>query len=174
MGQLDASGPSGAVRMTITVPPDAQPGLAEVTVGSAEPALVLVGDGSGGYPPWPEPPTGPFPLAVDLQAMPSFPEGGWVLAGATTVDFQVADADKRVTAVEPLGAEQINVGGLFPTYWMVDVRVHRCARPGCLPPVTADGDPACPMEVRIVDRPARMTYTYQSGRPGGCDLRGTG
>lgn len=173
MGQVDASEPSGAIRTTITVPPDARPGLAEVTVGSAHPALVMVGDGRGGFPPWPGPPTGPFPLTVDLQAMPSFPEGGWVLASATTVDFQVPDADKRVTAVEPLGADEVSFGDLFPTYWMVDVRVHRCERLGCPPPTETDDGPTCEMEVRVLDGPARMIYTYEAAGSGRCDLRGT-
>jgi hypothetical protein len=94
------------------------------------------------------------------------------LASATPVDFQVADADKRVTAVEPLDAEQISLGTLFPTYWVVDVRVHRCERHGCPPPSSSGGGPACPTEVRVLDRPGRMTYTYDDGA-GGCRLRGT-
>lgn len=172
LSRLDASLPGGVVRTTITVPADARPGLAEITVGSAEPALVLVGDGRGGYPPWPGPPAGPFELTVDLVAVPSSPDGGWVLASATTVDFQVPDAEKTVTAVAPLGAAQISLGAVVPTYWTVDVSVHRCERAGCPPPTRAGDGPACPMEVRVLDGPARMTYR-QDG-PDWCELRGTG
>ena len=174
LGRLDASGPEGSVLTTVTVPADARPGLAQVTVGASEPALVMVGDGRGGYPPWPGPPTGPFELTVALRAMPSFLVGGWVLASATTVDVQVPDADKHVTAVEPLGAEQISFGALFPTYWTVDVRVHRCERSGCPPPTPARTGPACPAEVRILDRPARVAYTHAGEGAGGCALRGIG
>ena len=172
LGRLDATGAEGTVLTTITVPADARPGLAEVTVGSSEPALVMVGDGRGGYPPWPGRPAGPFELTVDLQSLPSSPEGGWVLASATTVDFQVEDADKHVTAAAPLGAAQISLGALFPTYWTVDVRVHRCERAGCSPPPPADAPSARATEVRIFDGPARMTCRDDGA--GGCELRGTG
>jgi hypothetical protein len=43
LGRVDATTPGGVVQTTITVPVDAQPGTAEVTVGAAEPALVTVG-----------------------------------------------------------------------------------------------------------------------------------
>lgn len=170
MGRLDATGSDGAVRTTITVPADAQPGLAQVTVGSAEPALVLIGDGSGGYPPWPGPPTGPFPLSVALTQMPTFPEGGWVSATATTEDFRISE--KRMSALAPLGAEQVTFQALLPSYWMVDVGVHRCATAGCPAPVEPHDGPGCAMEVRVLDGPARMIYENLAGTATGCALRG--
>lgn len=162
-GRVDA-GAEGMLETQIRVPAGAVAGLAEVRVGNAEPALLMVGDGVGGYPPWPGPPKGPFPLTVELQSMPTYPEGGWVVASATTVDFQVPDADKRVEVVQPLGADEVELGELRPTYWMVDVVVHRCAAPGCPPPAAA-GSSGCEMEVRIYDGPARMFY--RDGGSGG-------
>lgn len=163
LGRVDAS-VEGLLERQIRVPAGAVAGLAEVRVGDAEPALLMVGDGAGGYPPWPGPPKGPFPLTVELRSMPTYPEGGWVVASATTVDFQVPDADKRVEVVRPLGEPEVELGELRPTYWMVDVVVHRCAAPGCAPPATA-GSSGCEMEVRIYDGPARMFY--RDGGPGG-------
>lgn len=170
MGRLDATGPDGAVRTTITVPADAAPGLAQITVGPAEPALVLIGDGSGGYPPWPGPPTGPFPLSIELTQMPTFPQGGWVSATATTEDFRISE--KRMSALAPLGAEQVTFQALLPSYWMVDVRVHRCATAGCPASVEPHDGPGCAMEVRVLDGPARVIYENPAGTATGCTLRG--
>jgi hypothetical protein len=72
--------------------------------------------------------------------------------------------------VAPLGAAQLSLGALFPTYWTVDVRVHRCERLGCSPPAPAPTARAT--EVRILDRPARMTCVHDGA--GGCELRGSG
>jgi len=113
VGRLDASGSGGTVITTIIVPVDARPGLAEVTVGLSPPALVMVGDGRGGYPPWPSPPTGPSEPTVGLQAMPSFPEGDWVLASATTVDVR-RRADEALAAPAPAGTG---------TAWETEVRI---------------------------------------------------
>ena len=175
-GRHDAGDPDGTVQTTITVPAQAGPGLAEVTVGTGSPALVLVGDGKGGFPPWPGPPKGPFELTVGLHQMPTFPEGGHVIASATTVDFQVSDADKRVVVVEPLGPSEVSLGELAPAYWTVNVSVLQCATPGCPPPDPSAAETAegCEMETRLLDRPVRMSYTYLGPGPSGCDLSGEG
>jgi hypothetical protein len=174
-GRYDAD-PDGTVQTTIAVPAQAEPGLAEVTLGTGSPALVLVGDGQGGFPPWPGPPKGPFELTVALHQMPTFPEGGYVIASATTVDFQVPDSDKRVVVVEPLPVSDVSLGELGPTYWMVGVSVYRCARPGCPPPEPSTAEPAdtCEMEARLFDRPVQMAYTYLGPGQSGCELRGDG
>ena len=168
---VDAHGSDGVLRTTITVPSDAPPGLAEVTVGAAPPALLMVGDGTGGFPPWPGPPEGPFTLTVELESMPAFAEGGYVVASATTVDFQVPDQDKQVVVVQPLGPSELSFGQLRPTYWMVDISVHRCLAAGCAPPPTAPPPTSgCRMETRIYDSPVRMTYQHAGSGAGPCQL----
>ena len=171
-GRHDAVGPNGTLQTYITVPTEAKPGLAQVTVGSGAPALVLIGDGNGGYPPWPGRPKGPFELSVVLTQVPTYPEGGYIIASATTVDFQVPDADKKATVVEPLAVSEVSFGKLVPTYWMVRVSVYRCPRDGCAAPdsLAAEQAEGCEMEARIYDRPVRMIYRH-AALGGTCDLQ---
>lgn len=173
LGRVDATGPTGRLRTTVRVPASAGAGLAELTVGESTPALVLVGDGAGGFPPWSGPPKGPFPLTVELRSLPVPAAGGHVVVTATSVDVGVPDDRKHVRVVQPLGVGQVELGPLPPAYWMVRVSVHACAAPGCAAPaLQGPGEGACETEARVEDRPVLMRLTWTDLEWQACELRG--
>jgi hypothetical protein len=143
--RVDASD-GGDVVLPLEVPEGAKPGLARVVIGTAEPALMMIGRPDGTFPEWPGPPKGPFRLVVDLTSLP--PHDGPLHVAAVSVDQDVQR--KHVSAVAPAGAREVDLGLVEPGYSTAGAS----RSPGAEGPSALPG--GCGTETRVYNRDVRV------------------